>query len=80
MGNFVKQEANVATLGSRDWVNMLPRPMHWPLQDSAAVMLLLDIAPGVSRIHASRRVFELLGRHSIDLPVIHRRSFPAGAS
>ena len=59
---------------------MLLRGGHWPLQGSAAVMLLLDIAPGVSRIHASRRVFELLGRHSIDLPVIHRRSFPAGAA
>ncbi|KAK9843665.1 hypothetical protein WJX81_001770 [Elliptochloris bilobata] len=50
------------------------------LQDSAAVMVLLDIAPGVSRVHASRRVFELLGRHSVDLPVIHRRAFPAGTS
>ncbi len=41
-------------------------------------MLLLDVAPGVSRIHASRRVFELLGRHDVELPVIHRRAFPAG--
>ena len=47
-------------------------------QGSAAAMVLLDVAPGVSRIHASRRVFELLGRHDVDLPVIHRRAFPAG--
>jgi len=43
-------------------------------------MVLLDMAPGVSRIHASRRVFELLARHDVDLPVIHRRAFPAGAA
>lgn len=49
-------------------------------QGSAAAMVLLDVAPGVSRIHASRRVFELLGRHDVDLPVIHRRAFPAGPS
>ena len=36
-------------------------------------MVLLNIAPDVSRVHASRRVFELLHRHNIDVPVIHHR-------
>jgi (E)-4-hydroxy-3-methylbut-2-enyl-diphosphate synthase len=42
-------------------------------------MALLDVAPGVSRVHASRRFFERLAQHDIDIPVIHRRSFNAGA-
>lgn len=48
------------------------------LQDSGAVLALLNIAPGVSRVHASRRFFERLQSHGIDIPVIHQRSFPAG--
>ena len=43
------------------------------LKDSEAVMALLKIAPGVSRVHASRRIFELLQRHEIDISVIHFR-------
>ena len=43
-----------------------------------AVLALLEMAPGVSRVHASRRFFELLAKHDIDIPVIHHRSFPAG--
>lgn len=43
-------------------------------------MALLDIAPGVSRVHASRRVFDLLQRHDIDIPVIHSRTFAPGAA
>lgn len=41
------------------------------LKKSDAVMALLKIAPGVSRVHASRRIFELLQRHDIDIAVIH---------
>ncbi len=43
------------------------------LKKSDAVMVLLEIAPGVSRVHASRRIFELLQRHEIDISVIHFR-------
>ncbi len=43
-------------------------------------MALLDIAPGVSRVHASRRAFDLLQRHGIDIPVIHSRTFTPGAA
>lgn len=43
------------------------------LKSSEAVMALLNIAPGVSRVHASRRIFELLQRHEIDISVIHFR-------
>ena len=49
------------------------------MQESEAVMALLDIASGVSRVHASRRVFDLLQRHDIDIPVIHQRAFAPGA-
>ncbi len=50
------------------------------LQDSGAVLALLNIASGVSRVHASRRFFERLQSHGIDIPVIHQRTFPAGAA
>ncbi len=53
---------------------------HFPLQELDAVMVLLKIAPGVSRVHASRRVFEVLRQHSIDVPVVHHITFPDGAS
>lgn len=43
------------------------------LKGSGAAMVLLQIAEGVSRVHASRRVFELLRRHDIDISVIHFR-------
>ncbi|CAG9462715.1 unnamed protein product [Pedinophyceae sp. YPF-701] len=48
------------------------------LKDSAALMILLSSPEGVSRLHASRRVFEALMRAGIDLPVIHHASFPEG--
>eukprot|EP00884_Botryococcus_braunii_P018770 jgi/Botrbrau1/5577/Bobra.97_2s0008.1 len=48
------------------------------LKDSKAVMVLLDVKEGVSRVHASRHFFELLRFYDIDLPVIHTRRFPAG--
>lgn len=41
------------------------------LKGSEAVMALLQIAPGVSQVHASRRIFELLQRHDVDIAVIH---------
>lgn len=36
-------------------------------------MVLLRTAPGVSRIHASRRVFDILKKHDIQVPVIHHQ-------
>jgi (E)-4-hydroxy-3-methylbut-2-enyl-diphosphate synthase len=39
------------------------------------VMVLLDISPKLSRVHASRRVFEMLSRAACNVPVIHRASF-----
>ncbi|CAL8469861.1 g9403 [Coccomyxa elongata] len=50
------------------------------LRDSGAVLALLNVAPGVSRVHASRRFFERLQSHGVDIPVIHQRTFPAGVS
>jgi (E)-4-hydroxy-3-methylbut-2-enyl-diphosphate synthase len=50
------------------------------LKQSDAVAALLEVAPGVSRIHASRRVFEQLRRQDIDIAVIHHRSFVDNAS
>ena len=41
------------------------------LKNSEAAMALLQIAPGVSQVHASRRIFELLQRHDVDIAVIH---------
>lgn len=43
------------------------------LQDLDATMVLLRTAPGVSRIHASRRVFDILKKHDIQVPVIHHQ-------
>ena len=43
------------------------------LKNSEAAMALLQIAPGVSQVHASRRIFELLQRHDVDIAVIHLR-------
>lgn len=44
------------------------------------VMLLLAIKDGVSRVHASRRVFELLARGGNTVPVIHHLRFSPTAS
>ena len=41
------------------------------LKNSEAAMALLQIAPGISQVHASRRIFELLQRHDVDIAVIH---------
>lgn len=45
------------------------------LKGSEAVMALLQIAPGESQVHASRRIFELLQRHDVDIAVIHFHRF-----
>lgn len=47
---------------------------------AAPVMVLLAIKEGVSRVHASRRVFEVLSREKSALPVIHHLRFSASAS
>jgi (E)-4-hydroxy-3-methylbut-2-enyl-diphosphate synthase len=39
---------------------------------------LLKIAPGVSRVHASRRVFEVFQKNDIQIPVVHHITFPDG--
>ena len=41
-------------------------------------MALLSIADNVSRVHASRRFFDILQEHNIDIPVIHQRIFSEG--
>lgn len=42
---------------------------------SDAALLLLDIEPSLSRVHASRRVFEMLQREGSELSVIHVARF-----
>ena len=48
------------------------------LKTLGAEMALLKTAPGVSRVHASRRVFEVLQREGVAVPVIHHIAFPDG--
>lgn len=48
------------------------------LKAADPIVLLLH-AHSVSRLHASRRVFDALKRHEINTPVVHRIVFPAGA-
>ncbi len=36
-------------------------------------MVLLRTAPGVSRIHASRRVFDVIKGADLQIPVIHHQ-------
>lgn len=43
------------------------------------VMGLLDVPPGVSRIHACRRLFQHLSDTNNDLSIIHLASFPGAA-
>jgi len=45
------------------------------LAGSEAVMALICTPPATSRLHASRRVFELFSRHGVTLPVIHHLVF-----
>jgi len=46
---------------------------------TGAVVALLNVKDGVSRVHASRRVFEALKRAGGRLPVVHHIRFPEGA-
>jgi (E)-4-hydroxy-3-methylbut-2-enyl-diphosphate synthase len=48
------------------------------LKDMDVAVALLKIAPGVSRVHASRRVFEQLQQQKVDVPVIHHITFADG--
>lgn len=48
------------------------------LRSLAPIVVLLNIKDGVSRLHASRRVFDVLKRHEITTPVVHCMRFPAG--
>ena len=50
------------------------------LKALSPVVVLLNVKDGVSRIHSSRRVFEILKRNEITTPVIHHIRFPASAS
>ncbi|EFJ45455.1 hypothetical protein VOLCADRAFT_63610 [Volvox carteri f. nagariensis] len=48
------------------------------LQGLGPIVVLLNVADGVSRLHASRRVFDAIKRHNVTAPVIHNIRFPAG--
>jgi len=50
------------------------------LAQMSPMVVFLDITAGVSRVHASRRVFELLQRHNINHPVLHHLRFAAGTT
>lgn len=41
------------------------------LKDADLVAVLLDVDPALSRMHASRRVFEFIQRWNLELPVVH---------
>jgi (E)-4-hydroxy-3-methylbut-2-enyl-diphosphate synthase len=43
--------------------------------NSLTSMLIVEVPNHVSRVHASRRVFQLLGENSNNLPVIHSLAF-----
>ena len=43
-------------------------------------MGILNVPAGVSRIHASRRVFQHLATSESDLPIIHPVNLPAAAA
>ena len=49
------------------------------LKAADPVMVLLGVKAGVSRVHASRRVFEALAAAGITAPVIHHLAFAATA-
>jgi (E)-4-hydroxy-3-methylbut-2-enyl-diphosphate synthase len=49
------------------------------LKGSDAVLVLLETPAAVSRVHASRRVFETFARAGVTLPVIHHLVFPSSA-
>lgn len=53
---------------------------HASPQSLDVVVALLDVAAGVSRVHASRRVFQALAAADSDVPVIHHARFPDNIS
>jgi (E)-4-hydroxy-3-methylbut-2-enyl-diphosphate synthase len=44
-----------------------------------AVVALLNVADGTSRVHASRRVFQALKDAGVTIPVVHHIRFGEGA-
>jgi len=50
------------------------------LKSLDAVVVLLNIKDGMSRVHASRRVFDVIKQNEITVPVVHHIRFGAGAS
>ena len=48
------------------------------LGDIAPDVALLKIAPGISRVHASRRAFEIMQQNDVQVPIIHHMTFPDG--
>jgi len=49
------------------------------LKDMKPDLALLKIAPGESRVHSSRRVFEVFQKNDVQIPVIHHITFPDGS-
>lgn len=47
------------------------------LKELDAIFLMIKCNDGVSRVHASRRVFEFLARDKLNFPVIHHLTFGA---
>lgn len=50
------------------------------LKEVGATFVLLNIKPELSRVHASRRFFELMARFDCDLAVIHHAKYPDNVS
>ena len=50
------------------------------LKSLDAVVVLLNIQDGMSRVHASRRVFDVIKQNEITVPVVHHIRFAPGAS
>lgn len=50
------------------------------LQKLDPIVTLLNTAPSVSRLHSSRRLFDILKNCSIETPVIHHREFWADST
>lgn len=51
-----------------------------PIVSPKPIMGLLNVPAGVSRIHASRRVFQHLATAESDLAIIHHVNFPGAAA
>lgn len=50
------------------------------IKDADIAMILLKTSPEVSRVHVSRRVFEIMQKQNISIPVIHHMTFPEGTT